>query len=254
MKKILTSLLSFSLTFCFSQNIKTLESEWGYLVDKSPKGEIAFQKQEEQCKALLKEMENKDVDNLNAKEKERFEECLEDKAGYWSILDIGCSWYCGGGMDTLSASSELKGFKDINYNASNAHDLSYKTAWVEGVEGYGIGESITYHFPPTNPRITEIIIVNGYAKSEKAWKNNSRVKRLKMYLDEKPFAILNLDDVRNEQSFKFDPLGYSDREDTDKLRSLPWWTMRFEIMEVYEGDKYDDTAITEIYFDGIDVH
>jgi hypothetical protein len=25
-------------------------------------------------------------------------------------------------------------------------------------------------------------------------------------------------------------------------------------LEVYKGDKYDDTAITEIYFDGIDVH
>ena len=39
--------------------------------------------------------------------------------------------------------------------------------------------------------------------------------------------------------------------------------MKFEIVDVYKGDKYDDTAITEIYddtaiteiyFDGIDVH
>lgn len=30
--------------------------------------------------------------------------------------------------------------------------------------------------------------------------------------------------------------------------------MKFEIMEVYKGDKNEDTAITEIYFDGIDVH
>jgi hypothetical protein len=91
-------------------------------------------------------------------------------------------------------------------------------------------------------------------KSEKAWKENSRVKKLKMYIDNKPLAILNLYDTRKEQHFKFEPLGYSDREDWDKLKSKSWWTIKFEILEVYGGDKYDDTAITEIYFDGIDVH
>lgn len=30
--------------------------------------------------------------------------------------------------------------------------------------------------------------------------------------------------------------------------------MKFKILDVYKGDKYDGTAITEIYFDGIDVH
>jgi len=30
--------------------------------------------------------------------------------------------------------------------------------------------------------------------------------------------------------------------------------MKFEILEVYTGEKYADTAISEIYFDGIDVH
>lgn len=32
------------------------------------------------------------------------------------------------------------------------------------------------------------------------------------------------------------------------------WRLRFEIMEVYKGEKYDNTVITELYFDGIDVH
>ena len=30
--------------------------------------------------------------------------------------------------------------------------------------------------------------------------------------------------------------------------------LKFEIIEVYKGLKYNDTAITEIYFDGMDVH
>ncbi len=57
---------------------------------------------------------------------------------------------------------------------------------------------------------------------------------------------LDLNDSRNIQEFNFDPLGRN-KDGTDLV-------LRFEILEVYKGTKYDDTAITEIYFDGIDVH
>jgi hypothetical protein len=126
----------------------------------------------------------------------------------------------------------------------NAHDLSFKTAWVEGVKGYGIGEYLLYHFRAKAPRITQVKIANGYVKSEKAYRENSRVKKLKMYIDNNPFAVLKLEDRRIEQIFDFEPIG----SQTAK------WTIKFEILEVYQGDKFDDTAITEIYFNGIDVH
>jgi len=227
----------------------------GYLVDKSPEGEIDFIKQQEKCETIWRKISNQiDYEKLSPEDKKIYDSCDESLESYWDILGVGCSWYCGGGQDTASASSELKQFKGIKYSASNSHDLSYKTAWIEGVPGYGIGEYVMYHFPPQNPRITKIIIVNGYVKSEKNWRENSRVRKIKMYLDDKPFAILNLADTRQEQTFSFDPIGYGDRDDWKKLEAKPWWTMRFEILEVYKGDKYDDTAITEIYFDGIDVH
>ena len=124
----------------------------------------------------------------------------------------------------------------------------------ERLAGHGIGQYLTYHVRPTNPRITEIIVVNGYVKSDKLWHENSRVKKLKMYIDDKPFAILNLQDTKAEQHFKVEPIGNSNREDWEALKKLPEWTMKFEILEVYPGTKYEDTALTEIYFDGIDVH
>ena len=37
-------------------------------------------------------------------------------------------------------------------------------------------------------------------------------------------------------------------------RTKPDWTLRFEILDVYPGSRYDDTVIAELYFDGIDVH
>lgn len=239
----------------YGQNIKKMHPTLGVLVDKSKQGELAYLKQIEECEKFWeKHRHSIDETKFTKTEIEIYEKCKVDFPDYWDIIGFRCSWYCGGGLDTNTASSELKSTKEISYNANNIHDLNYKTAWVEGVPGYGIGEYVEYHFPPENPRITEIIVVNGYVKSEQTWKDNSRVKKLKMYIDGKPFAILNLEDTRKEQIFHFDPIGNADRDDYEQLKNKPWWTIKFEILEVYKGDKFDDTAITEIYFDGIDVH
>lgn len=168
----------------------------------------------------------------------------ETKDGYYELIGGGCSWYCGdGGPIKITASSRLANQGSNNYNEENLHDFEANTSWVEGVKGYGIGEWVEYTFRAKNPRITEILIVNGYGKSQSAWKNNSRVKKLKLYIKGKPVAILNLEDTRCVQSFEIAPVT-DDKE----------WTMKFEIMDVYKGDKWEDTAISEIYFSGLDVH
>ena len=255
MKSILLILFTIVYLISSGQKIPELNPTLGKLIDMSSTKEIEFIKAQEKCETILKKINSQsDYENLSKEEKKVLENCDEIIESYWDILGVGCSWYCGGGIDTLSASSELHQYKGNKYAAKNAHDLSYKTAWIEGVAGYGEGESLVYHFPPQNPRITKIIIINGYVKSEKLWRENSRVKKIKMFIDDKPFAILNLSDTREEQTFSFDPIGYSDRADWQKLVLKPWWTIKFEILEVYKGEKYADTAITEIYFDGIDVH
>ena len=164
-------------------------------------------------------------------------------AGYYNSGPIGCSWYCGGWVADITASSYLKSRDStINYLPTNAHNWSFKTAWIEGVKGYGIGEYITYHFQWNNPRITRIFIANGYVKSEKTYRENSRVKKLKMYINDEPFAILNLEDRRVVQYFEFEPIGRMGYDefillDWEESEKLPYWTMKFEILEVYKGDK-----------------
>ena len=170
---------------------------------------------------------------------EKYGEVVENA---WDIIDGGCSWYCGGGNYKIKASSSL----GDSYKAEFANDLSYKTAWVEGKKDEGIGEYLEYYFKNDSPRITEIIISNGYMKSEETWKNNNRVKKLKLYVNSVPFGILNLKDSRTDQYFSVGTLGHN-KNGTDLI-------LKFEILEVYKGSKYNDTAITEIYFDGIDVH
>ncbi|WP_194778306.1 NADase-type glycan-binding domain-containing protein [Pararhodonellum marinum] len=255
MRIILTYVFTLISMTTYAQAVKEMHPTLGVLVDKSVEGEIEFIRQRELCEKVWKKVSNQtEYEMLSPTDREIYHNCDESYESYWDILGIGCSWYCGGGIDTTSASSSLKTEKDISYSAENIHDLDYQTAWIEGVPGYGIGEYVIYHFPPNNPRITEIIIVNGYVKSKAAWNENSRVKKLKMFVDDKLLAILNLKDSRQEQHFKFEPLGYHDKDNWEQLRTKPWWTIKFEIMDVYEGELYDHTAITEIYFDGIDVH
>lgn len=238
----------------YSQEIPSLQPHLGRLIDLSAEGEIEFYTALESCDEIFETInQTGELENLSEEELHKLGFC-EGNENYYDVMGPGCSWYCGGGQDTLSASSYLRPGKTANYEPKNIHDLNFATAWVEGVAGHGIGESITYHFPPQNPRITQIIVVNGYVKSDKTWKENSRVKKLKLYIDDKPVAFLMLQDVKNEQSFTVDPIGYSDRTDYEQLLKKPWFTIKFEILEVYPGSKYQDTAITEIYFDGIDVH
>ena len=65
----------------------------------------------------------------------------------WSPVSGGCSWYCGGGPKRVEASSFLASQGSVSYKPENAHDLNYKNACVEGVKGYGIGETLNYFFP-----------------------------------------------------------------------------------------------------------
>ena len=163
-----------------------------------------------------------------------------DRTDLWDVSQIGDGWYNCASIDTIFATSELKPVGNINYQARNAHDFSLRTAWVIGNNGNEIGESITYRFSSDNPPVTTIFIFNGYVKSDETWQNNSRVKQLKLYINGKPYALLNLKDTKAEQRFEIGEHGGR----KSKLY------LKFEITDVYKGDKYDDVAISEIEFDG----
>lgn len=180
----------------------------------------------------------------------RYDESYES---LWDANGGGCSWYCGGGPHSITASSYLKALNENSYQPENAHDLNFKHAWIEGAKNYGIGEYLTYHFSAGSPRITKIIVANGYVKDRTIWENNSRVKKLKMYINDSAYAILHLMDKIATQEFKVEPIGYRSNQ-SNKTKRTKDWTLKFEILEVYKGLKYKDVAISELYFDGIDVH
>lgn len=185
--------------------------------------------------------------------KEQFGESHEDAGDYYDILGAGdCCWYCGDNDPrSTTASSTLLDQKRNSYKADNAHDLRYDTAWVEGVDGPGLGQTLTYTFDNKYPRITKILIHNGYIKDETTWIKNNRVRALELSINGKPTAQLQLADTRAEQSFDLQALGLEPLGRRADGKDL---ILTFKILAVYPGTEHDDTAISEIFFDGIDVH
>lgn len=179
-----------------------------------------------------------------------------------------CGEFCAmaGGWLRIEASSELAS-TDNRYAAEN---LKYfrgrKYTWAEGVEGSGIGESITYRdsmywhipnvweglksrawdepkrdeygcLPDGYKHYVEICIVNGYAKNQKTWEENGRIKRLLMYVEDEPYAYLELEDTIYPQYFLLPP-------DDIKVAEGDEITFRFVIEDVYPGTLYEDTCLT----------
>ena len=88
--------------------------------------------------------------------------------------------------------------------------------------------------------LTGFYIVNGYAKNEEVFKANSRVKKLKLTLDGKEEYIIELEDTMNPQLID---IVYKQDPSFEVFNPIE---ATFEILEVYPGDKYEDTCITSL--------
>jgi hypothetical protein len=172
---------------------------------------------------------------------------LGDVESPCDAVGTGCSWYCGGGPDTVLASSTLPPQGPQSYAAGNAHDLNFCTAWSEGVAGPGIGEHLDYRFSPESPQLHTIRVANGLVLNDTVWRANNRVKRLRVSENGVPVFDLDLADERGEQVFKL-PRLMGRREDGKPME------LTFTILAIYPGERSNDTLISELWFDGIDVH
>lgn len=154
-------------------------------------------------------------------------------------------------FDIAAVSSVLKPGSNNNYNAGNVKDNNKSTAWVEGVEGYGIGEKISFS---TNIsynygmilELDSIGIINGYAKSSAAFNENCRIKKLIIRASKE--SAFDYEDGDKPLVFVFTV------EDTPKIQYLKFklpinaTEIEMEIGDIYKGSKYKDTAISEIVF------
>ena len=162
-----------------------------------------------------------------------------------------CSYYCCAPEILLSASSELAPSGELSYAAANLDDFELATAWVEGADDNGIGESISFTIRSKGDPlyaiqyINGLDLVNGYVKNTDVFQANACPVLLRLWFDGEAVCCLRLLDSRDLQTVEFAPLHLSDTADH---------VLRLEIVEVRSGSRFTDTAMTDIQLRGGPCH
>jgi hypothetical protein len=148
---------------------------------------------------------------------------------------------CRESPSNLSVSSFLNMQGKNTYSADKLTDDNPTTAWVGGKPDYGIGEYMEFMAFP----LSTWAVLNGYQKDNTTWENNSRAKKIRIFIESKPSFDVLLEDKMGIQTFR---LPESIKIDPQKISTGT--KIKIQILEVYEGKKYKDVAISEIFFMG----
>jgi hypothetical protein len=134
---------------------------------------------------------------------------------------------------TASSSSVRLAVQSNTYYPANAIDGKRSTAWIEGVDGPGIGEWIRFDFD-REINLHRILIEPGYFKSPAIWAQNNRIAILTASFSDGTSRDLTFSDRMDSQKF-----------DVGSVKTK--W-VRFVIKSVYYGTD-PDTAISELAFE-----
>ena len=158
-----------------------------------------------------------------------------------------------------------------NYAWESIRDKDFSTAWVEGSCDDGIGEWVIipikgnyqyldYEDNILNKKLSvNLRINNGFCKNEKTFYNNNRIKKAKITIYEvhlrtgqhKTYALeepcimyeteILLEDTMNQQNFSF-----TCSPKAPFLEGHLYLYVQLTILDVYPGEKYQDTCISEM--------
>lgn len=179
-----------------------------------------------------------------------FEAWVDTDLAEEDLEDIGCmcALWCAIGW-SVDATSYLPAIGGHCYEPGMLDDSDIATAWVEGVDGNGEGERIDFLLEKYESGFDDgerhvyplwgLMLLNGYRRTEGTWNANGRVARALVSVNGEPICIVELADSRQLQHVQ---LPSTDVGDGD--------VVSFEILEVFPGDRYEDTALTELILMG----
>lgn len=144
-----------------------------------------------------------------------------------------------------------------SYYPRNMFDGNRNTAWAASIGKMPVDADCYYGptFNITADRIDRIVLTNGYAKSNKAFRDNARASYIIIarfdyenddYIDER--NILYSGPLKDTSSPQTLPISPSYRHVKGKQK----YQICFSPGSFYHGDRWDDLCISEIEFYGID--
>ncbi|UCE26658.1 MAG: hypothetical protein JSW52_09960, partial [Candidatus Coatesbacteria bacterium] len=121
--------------------------------------------------------------------------------------------------------------------ADKAIDGDLSTAWVEGVDGSGVGETLTITFGAVI-EVNFVDIFPGFGKSPDIYYGNNRIKKVRLEFSDGTSVTESFDDEAGRKTIVL-----YDRETWEGINS-EW--VKLTVLDVYKGLKWDDTAIGEV--------
>jgi len=148
--------------------------------------------------------------------------------------------------DTATASSFLQNnwnkYQE-NYHAFYALDGVPATAWVEGKEGDGVGETLHFDVSKvTNAKRARLTIHAGYHKSKALWDANGRPSKVRVRLLTAAGGAV----VAKEFDLKDEMKAQELVLDLPQAKSFE--AVELTILAVTKGTKYADTCISDVQF------
>ena len=132
-----------------------------------------------------------------------------------------------------------------NFRAANTIDGNMKTAWL--TPDRGINTLLVFVIDLEEVKginsatLFEIALFNGWRKDYQTWQDYSRIKKVLLVINDKPYAEVTLDDTYKMQ--------YIDLEKM-KLDKNRRYRFKLRIMETYPGKKFEQTGLSDVQFIG----
>jgi hypothetical protein len=135
-----------------------------------------------------------------------------------------------------TASSTLATQGEHEYGVNHIKNLDSGSTWAEGVEGDGIGESITLDVHRALP-LNAIMIMPGYhADDATLWTKNNRVAELEITLNGEQTFVATIPDERFNEVYPIPVRGYE----------KPVKSVKLTIKKVHRGTTARDTCISRV--------
>ena len=136
-------------------------------------------------------------------------------------------------VETITASSYLEEPQyGLSHGTANLMDGDLSTAWVENAAGQGEGEAFTLKLNGTY-KVSGFTIYAGYQKNGDIYAKNSRPAKITVIFSDGVSQDVELSDINGPQKITF-------------ATAVNTSSLRIVIDSVYPGNKYEDTAISEI--------
>lgn len=133
---------------------------------------------------------------------------------------------------------------NISFDAKNTIDANMKTAWITPNNGKNALIEFVIDLEDidvNSATLYSIAIFNGWRKDYQTWKDYSRIKKVSLTINDKPYAEINLEDTYKMQTIDLEKM---------KLDKTRRYRFRFRIMEMYPGKKFEQAAISDVQFIG----